>query len=148
MANIVSKGIIGGMLFASAIQDSLYKKISLWIIVFGGIFTCISIPFCTSPAWISRLGGCMVGLGIILVSKLTGGKIGMGDGLLLSVMGLGLGLWENLEVFALALLLSAIVSIFLLTFRLASRKKQIAFVPFLLVAYIIVIVLGSKRVLM
>jgi leader peptidase (prepilin peptidase)/N-methyltransferase len=66
------------------------------------------------------------------------GKIGIGDGVLLCATGLGLGFWSNLELFAIALLLAAVISIVLLTFRLADRKKSIPFVPFLLLGYVFV----------
>ena len=61
----------------------------------------------------------------------------MGDGMLLCITGLGLGFWSNLELFAIALILAAIVSIFLLMLRLADRKKSIPFIPFLLIGYVI-----------
>ncbi|HKL80101.1 MAG TPA: A24 family peptidase [Mobilitalea sp.] len=137
MAELIMKSLMGIMLLLTAIQDLYYKKISTWIVVIGTILLCICIPFCKELSLLDRALGLSVGAGVMLTSKATGGKIGMGDGLLLGVTGIGLGFWENLELFALSLFAAAIVSIILLAFKLADRKKSIPFVPFLLIGYII-----------
>ena len=141
MGKIAVTGIIGGMLIVSAIQDGLYKKISVWVIGLAFLATCICIPFCNLLSLGSRIGGLIVGLSIMLLSKITGGKIGMGDGLVLCVIGIGLGLWQTMEVVALALFFAAILSIILLSFGKADRKKKIAFVPFLLLAYVLILII-------
>ncbi len=141
MDKIVVNGIICGLLLVSAVQDGIHKKISLWIVVLGGLALCICIPFCRYLSLGSRFGGLILGLGIILLGKITGGKIGLGDGLILSVMGLGLGLWMTLEVFALALFFAAILSVILLVFKGANMKKEIAFIPFLFIAYLIILLI-------
>lgn len=137
MPELIMKSLMGILLLLTAIQDIYYKKISTWIIVIGGILLCICIPFCKELSLSDRALGLSVGAGVMITSKATGGKIGMGDGLLLSVTGIGLGFWGNLELFALSLFAAAIVSIALLAFKLADRKKSIPFVPFLFIGYII-----------
>jgi leader peptidase (prepilin peptidase)/N-methyltransferase len=77
-----------------------------------------------------------LGLGLVLLSKATGGKIGIGDGLVLAVTGMGLGFWTNMELFAIALSLAAVFSIGLLVIRKANRNKAIPFMPFLMGAYL------------
>jgi len=86
---------------------------------------------------IERLLGVISGLGVVLLSKITGGKIGLGDGLVLAVTGMGLGFWGNIELFALALALAAVFSIGLIIIRRANRKKIIPFIPFILLAYML-----------
>jgi leader peptidase (prepilin peptidase)/N-methyltransferase len=93
---------------------------------------------------VERLGGLALGLGVILLSKATGGKIGLGDGILLCVTGLGLGFWTNAELFGIALSLAASVSVVLLIMRRADRKKSIPFVPFLLTGYVILLVISEE----
>lgn len=131
--------ILLGLLMLCSIQDLRTKKIGLWILILGGVMLCAVIPFQNTIAFYDRIGGAAVGVTVILISLATGGKIGIGDGLLLCISGLGLGFWSNLELFALALFLAAIVSIALMTARLADRKKSIPFVPFLLTGYIFII---------
>ncbi len=136
MAERLIKGIMIGLLLLCSLQDMKKKKISLWFILLGGVLISISIPFCDSIPLIDRLGGFAIGLVVIIISLATVGKIGMGDALILCVTGLGLGFWGNLELFAAALFLAAIISIVLLSVRLADRKKSIPFVPFLFAGYL------------
>ena len=131
--------ILLGLLILCSIQDILKKKIGLWLIIIGAGMICASIPFHNTITLVDRLGGVAVGGVVIFISIATGGKIGLGDGLLLCISGIGLGFWNNLELFALALLLASVVSIGLIILRLADRKKSIPFVPFLLLGYIFIL---------
>ncbi len=137
MVERIIKGILGLMLILTALEDMRTKKVSLWIILLGAVPVCIGIPFCHSISLTDRAFGTLVGAGVLVISRATGGKIGMGDGYLLCVTGLALGFWRNMELFAIALLAAALVSILLLILRLADRKKSIPFIPFLLLAYLI-----------
>lgn len=136
--NIVEFILLGLLIFCS-IQDLFKKKISLWMIIIGGGVIGASIPFYHTLTLYNRLGGVAVGGVVILISIVTGGKIGLGDGLLLCISGIALGFWNNLELFALALFLAALVSIALIVLRLADRKKSIPFVPFLLFGYLFIL---------
>lgn len=142
MAENIIKLIIAAMLLYCGIQDTLKKKISLWVLITAAVLTGICIPFCSIASVPDRIGGTVIGITVIIISIATVGKIGMGDGLLLCITGLGLGFWANLELFAIALFLAALVSIFLLIARLADRKKSIPFVPFLLIGYAFLIYAG------
>ncbi|NLK28225.1 MAG: hypothetical protein GX306_07775 [Clostridiales bacterium] len=138
MVETAINGILGALLLLCGIQDLRKKRLYLWLVLVGAILIGICIPFSDSLTWFNRMGGATIGIVVILISLATGGKIGMGDGILLCVTGIGLGFWTNLELFALALLGAAIVSIVLLIFRLADRKKSIPFVPFLLISFILI----------
>ncbi len=137
MADLIIKGTLGILLLITALQDIRSKKISLWIIAAGAIIVCAGAPFSQSIPIIDRVLGTLVGIGIMITSRATGGRIGMGDGYLLCVTGISLGFWGNMELFAIALFAAAIVAILLLTLRLADRKKSIPFVPFLFISYLI-----------
>ncbi len=137
MADLIIEGILGILLLVTSLQDVRTKKINLWIIAVGAVLICAGVPFSHSISIVDRAIGTLVGVGIIITSKATGGKIGMGDGYLLCVSGICLGFWGNMELFAIALFAAALVSIILLLFRLADRKKSIPFIPFLFVAYLI-----------
>ena len=130
---------IGVLLLFSAIQDLIYKRIWLWLIMTGCLLIGVCLSFINTLPFYDRLGGAAVGLAVIMISILTKGKIGMADGLLLCTTGIGLGFWRNLELFAIALLMAAVISILLLMLRKADKKKAIPFVPFLFASYLIII---------
>ena len=79
--------------------------------------------------------GMSVGVVLLMLSVLTGGRIGAGDAVLLIVTGIYLGLEQNLQLFFSGLLLCGMWALGLLILRKKSRKDSIPFVPFLLAAY-------------
>lgn len=134
------KGTLGVLLLICAIQDMKYKQISVGFIGLGLLILLICAPF-TNMLYIGdRILGFMIGAIVVFISKVTKGKIGMGDGLILCTTGVGLGLWRNLELFAYALFIAAIVSIILLTLRIVNRKHSLPFVPFLLLSYLVILI--------
>lgn len=137
MADRILVIMLGALLLICAIQDLLKKRIYLWVICMGGITTVVCSVFVDNLGIMDRVGGLLVGLAIMLLSKITAGGIGMGDGILLCITGLGLGFWCNLELFGLALFLAAMISIILLILRRVDRKQTIPFVPFLFAGYLI-----------
>lgn len=137
MWEYIIKGLIGLLLIIVSVQDIKWKRIRIGVVLLAAILLCICIPFCPILSVIDRIFGLSVGLGVVLISKATGGKIGIGDGLVLSVTGMGLGFWGNMELFALGLSLAAVFSIGLIALRKANRKKAIPFMPFLLISYLL-----------
>ncbi|MDF2905078.1 MAG: putative rane protein [Herbinix sp.] len=135
--------ILGAMLLCCAIQDLRNKKVTLWVLIIGAVLTVGCLPFAHNLSIAGRIGGLAVGLAVVLLSKVTEGKIGMGDGILLCISGLSLGFWCNLELFGIALLLAAMLSILLLILRRVNRKQSIPFVPFLFVGYLILFVASN-----
>jgi len=139
MAEICLKIVIGMTLLSCGVQDIIKKKVYLWLLAAGGLVSLLCIPFCSDISLYSRLAGVIVGVGVILLSFITGGKIGLGDGVLLCITGLALGFWGNMELFGLALMLAAVLSIILLAFRKVDRKKSIPFIPFMFAGYLILV---------
>ena len=52
------------------------------------------------------------------------------------ITGLFLGLWDNIRLLMGALWSVAVIAIILLIIRKADRKKELPFVPFLLLSYV------------
>ncbi len=75
--------------------------------------------FCFLLSWISRQG------------------LGYGDSALVAGCGISVGLWPCLGILFLAFLLAGLWSAGLLLLRKAGRKKEIPFVPFLLLGTVI-----------
>lgn len=86
---------------------------------------------------VSLLSGLLPGLFVLLLSYLTKESIGTGDGMLLCAFGLFAGFAETVAVFGMALLLSAVTAMVLLTLRRAGRKTELPFVPFLCGGYLV-----------
>ncbi len=75
------------------------------------------------------------GLFVLLLAFITKGGIGEGDGLLLMIIGIFLGGADTFRIFLYALLLSGGYAVFLSVIRKKNRKYEIAFIPFLLLAF-------------
>ena len=123
----------------AAWQDLRTRRISLDVLVGGaaaGIITCV---------WKARFPGEIIlamipGIGLLIVSILTGGLLGEGDGLFLIVSGFFLG-WQECVmllisgqifcgIFGLAIMVGAQIG----TGRENIRKLRLPFLPFLLPA--------------
>lgn len=85
------------------------------------------------------LMGMMLGIVLLLVSKLTREQIGYGDALVLMITGMLLGLRRNLELFFLALLLASVYAGYLLIAKRRKTNHTIAFVPFLAAAEVLLL---------
>lgn len=135
--------LLGTLLLFCSVQDLWRRRVYLWMLGAGAASIIVVLPFCERLTVLSRIGGLLIGLTIMLISKLTAGKIGMGDGILLCVTGLGLGFWANMELFGIALCLAAALSILLMILRLLDHKKSIPFIPFLFAGYLILYVVSN-----
>lgn len=135
------KGILGILLFMGSIQDIKEKQISIIILGLGFMVLLITTPFINTLYMVDRILGFMIGVIVVILSKITKDKIGIGDGLILCSTGMGLGFWGNLELFAYALFIAAIVSIVLLSLRKVDKKYSLPFVPFLMLSYLVILVL-------
>lgn len=106
-----------------------------WLIAFGIEAVLVSMVFGSRSA-LSLVAGLLPGCVLLLLSWLSRGGVGEGDGLLLMLLGLSLGVGKTLAIFYIAAILSAGYAMFLVVCKKKSRKYAMAFVPFLLVAYV------------
>lgn len=138
----MQKIILLGLLGWCSLEDVKQKKLTvLYILMFGvgGVFLHLVAPVCSIY---SMLWGMLLGLMLILVSIVTRGSVGLGDGILLVVTGVYLGGSKNLELFMMGLLLAALWSLGLVIVKKKRGKEQIAFVPFLLISYLLMVLGG------
>lgn len=116
--------------------DIQKREISMKII---GIFAAFAMLWCIfymeKPLW-QQAGGVVIGVLLLVLSKLTKEAIGKGDGYLMMVTGMLLGLWDNVRLLLGALLIVAVFAVMLLVLKKADKKKELPFVPFLLMSYI------------
>lgn len=138
----MQKIMLLGLLGWCSLEDIKQKKLTvLYILMFGvgGVFLHLVAPVCSIY---SMLWGMLLGLALILVSMVTRGSVGLGDGILLVVTGVYLGGSRNLELFMIGLLLAALWSLGLMVVKKKKGKEEIAFVPFLLISYLLMMLGG------
>lgn len=82
------------------------------------------------------LGGIVVGMLFIVISKVTQEGIGYGDSLGILILGIYLGIWGLLTVVSIAFFLLLCVMIPLLFIKRMSRKCALPFYPFLTIGYL------------
>lgn len=135
MQQMWNQAVVMGMLTVCTAQDIKKRQIRLnSVLVFGilGIFFHMLWRMLSIG---NILLGMSVGAALLLLSVLTKGEIGAGDALILIVTGIYLGAEKNLELFFAGLFLCSMWSLCLLILRKKSRKDSVPFVPFLLAAY-------------
>lgn len=126
-------------LVINSYTDIKKKKISVVVclvfLIVGVIFSILN----KQESLISLLGGVGVGGLLLLVGKFYNQSVGFGDGLIFIVSGLYLGFIRNTVLLLYGLIICAVVSVILITFKKFKLKDKIPFVPFVLVAYIFMI---------
>lgn len=139
-------GVLGCFitLFLGSISDLRRKAVPLYLLIagnVGGLFCCLYRHFenitnvlCITEQslFIELAGSIMPGLGLLILSFVTGRKIGVGDGFIL----LSVGMFESgkmaWSVLCFGLFLQSVCAILLLILKKAKRDTKIPFVPFLL----------------
>lgn len=135
MQQMWSQAVVMGMLTLCSAEDIKKKQICLNRVLFFGILGILFHMLWRMQSIENLLLGMSVGVVLLFLSVLTGGRIGAGDAVLLIVTGIYLGLEKNLELFFSGLFLCSIWALGLLVLRKRNRKDSIPFVPFLLAAY-------------
>ena len=135
MQQMWSQAVVMGMLTLCSAEDIKRKQIRLNPVLFFGILGIFFHMLFRMQSIENILLGMSVGVVLLFLSVLTGGRIGMGDAVLLIVTGIYLGLEKNLELFFCGLLLCSMWALGLMVLRKKNRKDSIPFVPFLLAAY-------------
>lgn len=137
----VSQVMLLIFLFGAAASDARKKKISL-IYILAGLAAGAALTIFTKEISIwEMLSGCAFGVAMMLVSKLSREAIGYGDSLMLAATGAFLGLIKNLIMFFLALIIAVCAAAVL--YLKKKRKKELAFIPFMLGGYIAMLAMFS-----
>lgn len=107
-----------------SIEDILERQISMkWVLILG----------VSGIGYLFKMGHYPVffpGILLLLMGYCTKEQIGYGDGFLI----LALGTWASIEVICCMLYIAVILSFIV---SICFRKKEIPFVPFLTIGYIV-----------
>ena len=135
---IITKAIVVLFLIFETVEDVRKKSISLLWIVITGVLAC-GFTIVTENVEIKEIIiGIAIGIAIMLLGYFTN-CIGVGDGAVLTVIGILIGGKLSLGVFVVGMTLAATISLVLLMFRRVALKQEIPFVPYMLIAYLGVI---------
>lgn len=127
----------------TAFDDYRTKHIKLMeLIIFAVIGICFDIVY-TKYALASILGGVGVGVAMYIFSIISKEKIGKGDALLVMVTGLYLGFMNTVVLVWLSSVLAALVGLVLIRKYDNKVDKEMPFVPFILLAYLIMFTVNS-----
>lgn len=138
VSQIICLGALAGM----SVVDIKFRRVPGEMLILGGIgailYQCLfhidDIPLI--------LGGAVVGITFLFISKVTGEGIGYGDSWAILILGLYLGVWKVLELLALSFALFIPAGIICLFAGRLRRKGTFPFYPFLTGGYIITLVTG------
>lgn len=138
----IIKIVIACFLGVLAVVDCKKKQISNIALLIGVVIVSVNYVIFQPITIINLIGGILVGLVLLGISYITRQKIGAGDGLLIVLLGANLGFEGIIFVLLYALTLSAMWSAILLIIKKVNRHYTIAFVPFIFISYIGVLIHG------
>lgn len=136
---MVGQCMLLGLLAVLSRADIRTKKLPLAAM---GIFGAAGIGvFLWKRPWpvINLLGGAAIGGFLLICSFLSREAIGKGDGYLFCVTGIFLGFQKNIFLLMTAMILCAVYSFVLLITKRCDKTDRIAFVPFVLAAYLLLL---------
>lgn len=134
-------------LIIAGVQDIKEKQISLKLcIAYGIVGILLYISNCiygNKELW--QLGIALLpGVGMIVISYMTKERIGIGDGVVMVIMGLFFSYEKIISILVMGIMFSTLVSLYLLVVKKVSKEYEIPFVPFLLMASVVVVMGGFK----
>lgn len=132
----ILEGITLAYLGTLSIQDIRKKKVNLWFLYAGIVLVFISLIADTSVTLPARLFGGSIGILMFGISLITKEAIGRADCILILYLGLITGYLQSIMILLISFFLCCIFCIIGTGFHLLSRKKRVAFIPFLLVGFL------------
>ena len=128
-----------------AIEDGKTKHISLKGLIIWAVLVMIGACFSMDNhlEGINRLLGLCVGVGCLFISRWSKEGLGYGDSFVICILGIGLGIERLLQVLCMSFVLCFLYGVFHILIRKMSREDQIAFVPFLFLGFVVVVVGGG-----
>ncbi len=119
-----------------SVSDFKKKTMPLVLLVVLSIVVIGFAMFGDSVGVRLRVGGAILGMLFLLISKCTREAIGYGDSWLILLLGIQLGYLEAIGVLFVASLLAGMASLFLLWKCNWKRYTSLPFVPFLSISYL------------
>ena len=133
----VSRLICLGMLAGLSATDLKYRRISGSMLMLGTALSAGYVLWAGSVHIRPALGGLLVGLAFVLVSRVTREQLGYGDSWLLCILGAYLGTWNLLALLCTAWLAAALAATAVRAARRCGRGTALPMVPFITAGYVV-----------
>lgn len=132
--------------FIDLYHQIIPNGLNVLILILGVIYKFLQLILYNEPLdLINSLLGLIVSGGIfLLIIIISKGGMGGGDAKLVGSLGFILGFKKIILTIFLSFLLGAIISIFLLLFKIKGRKDPIPFGPFICLAFMVVVFWGDS----
>lgn len=131
----ISKIALGLFLVWNSIKDIKKREISLPSVLLFAVVGFLFFAIDKKRDLYSMAGGMAIGICLLLLSLVLREAIGFGDGLVVFVCGVFIGFFKNLMLLMMGFLLTSITGILLIGRKKASKKSHLPFIPFLTLAY-------------
>ena len=128
------------LLVICSVIDWKKKTIPVLLLMMLGMVAAISAFLCADVSIKLRIGGVLMGIAFLIVSRFTKEAIGYGDSWLMLFLGMQLGYIQTISLLFVSSMLAAVASLFLLWRHKWKRNATLPFVPFLTISYFAVVV--------
>ncbi|CVI65111.1 Type IV leader peptidase family protein [Clostridiales bacterium CHKCI001] len=128
-------GIILIFLIPCAITDLKSRKIPIWWTAICGIGAVIYQVAEKKQSIGGIVVSMTIGVVLLAIARISSQSIGYGDGIIFLILGLWIGFWDTLSLLFFSLVLSSLVSAYLMIIRRKQRNYKIPFIPFVTAAY-------------
>ncbi len=137
----VTKWLVLAFLSWMSLVDFKKKAIPFYLILGFGMLILVFRIFFASKSWTETAGVVLIGAGFFLMGRFTREAIGYGDCWAILFLGVYAGAFEILEIVLTASVMTALFSIgYCMKYGWKSRYT-FPYIPFLTVAYMVVMIL-------
>lgn len=135
---VISRIICLGILLSLSLTDLKYRKIPRSMLMLGSVLAGgYCLLFCKDQILVN-LGGLLIGVLFVVISKVTREGLGYGDSWLLCALGAYMGTWGLLELLVIAWIGVAVAAMAVLVAGKYRRGISLPMVPFIAAGYVTV----------
>ena len=127
--------IPGLMITVCSVIDIREKSLPVWLPVVGGVAGGAVSIATGSLEPLQSVAGIGLGLALLFFSLLSKGGIGPGDAMVFAAAGAAIGIWRVLFLMWISFMAAGLAGLVILVILKKGRHYEIPFVPFLALAY-------------